>query len=413
MDQNGFPPNDDLKILLLNSTAVSQDPSIALETLNSLSKVVQPSIRIYNYALMACGASGDYNSALKVMQLIKGANLKADLYSFEALVTAYAEAKDIDGALNVLEDMSSNTSLKPSIKIFNIVLNACAKSGDINRAVAMVRRLQATMPALDHYSYSAVILAAVNAGKIELAIHVLHKLCGVVPSGRLYRYTVGTANSDMDEANAKIEQDWQFLKPRSPGANVHMLITPHMFNHIIGGLSKMSRSQSDIAFVHDAREIFEWMKKTRVLPDLYTFCMLLTLNELEKDLAISTPISTLIAGDVKGSNAVEAMTKFKHQNMSVVANVLDMKLLPSHHLWRVACLPFSQDRDHAGMRRLMDLVLAREQLESSSNDVKSKSDWTNLRWTMCRDLLGTMGRYCMCVLTHAPLNALWPGRVWR
>lgn len=109
----------------------------------------------------------------------------------------------------------------PSVSTFNRLIHACAKVSDFTTAERLLADMKDNFLLLpDDITYSTVVQAAVNSGKMDKAVDLLQTY--------LHQDVEHVANRKMRVQSEKFSQAAPAGKQR----------TPHIFNHIMTGFSR-------------------------------------------------------------------------------------------------------------------------------------------------------------------------------
>jgi pentatricopeptide repeat protein len=66
------------------------------------------------------------DNVLKIVQEIKKQNLRMDINTYSALLTAYSRARDLNAMMSLLDEMKEN-KISPTVDSYNIVLEVKRK----------------------------------------------------------------------------------------------------------------------------------------------------------------------------------------------------------------------------------------------------------------------------------------------
>jgi len=109
--------------------------------------------------------------------------------SAAALLKVYRKVGDLEGALRILDELSSSNTIAINQYAFNVVLRCAADQGDIATALAVVEKLRVHPNSqCDSRTFSA-LLSAIVASQRWSRTSAVHKLLleeGVIPDATLY-----------------------------------------------------------------------------------------------------------------------------------------------------------------------------------------------------------------------------------
>eukprot|EP00899_Mesostigma_viride_P025843 jgi/Mesvir1/6443/Mv19525-RA.3 len=141
--------------------------------------------------LRACQRSKDVRSAFRFVTVVESS---AHIGAFTMLVAVCAEARDVNGALSVLEWVQRR-GLTPDCKLYTAVISACAKAGSPNRAFRVYQEMLARNVEPTLVTYSALIDAFSRAHKVDRAFKLYNEaiIKGIKPDTVLYNILITAA----------------------------------------------------------------------------------------------------------------------------------------------------------------------------------------------------------------------------
>ena len=116
--------------------------------------------------LHACSISGDKSNALKVFEMMlsrSGGGIKVGVKAWDALINAFAEARDVGGAFKTLRRMREECNLAPQRSTYDIILKACVRGANFDAAQFIFKQMRQRHIRPDLSCYSNLMKCAVNA----------------------------------------------------------------------------------------------------------------------------------------------------------------------------------------------------------------------------------------------------------
>ncbi|KAI8391406.1 uncharacterized protein BYT42DRAFT_610640 [Radiomyces spectabilis] len=93
------------------------------------------------------------------------------LVVYNALVRAYIDAGDLQGAINVVDQVMPNDKVEASIFTYNLIIRKVCSDGDLPKAAELIEKLVSdpSLPKPDEHTYSHLLTAYCRAGDLAKA----------------------------------------------------------------------------------------------------------------------------------------------------------------------------------------------------------------------------------------------------
>jgi len=139
---------------------------------------VVPDIVTYTSVINACGASGDWQQALRLLEELEENGLSANNITYSSVIRACGRAGRWDKALTTFHRMREQ-ELQPDLVTYNNVLNACAQAAKVDQALELLGQMDNHVNGRirpDVVSYTAVIKACERSGRWSSSLEVLRRM---------------------------------------------------------------------------------------------------------------------------------------------------------------------------------------------------------------------------------------------
>ncbi len=144
-----------------------------LETIKAQGMV--PDVWCYNYALMACGrCRGMRREAAELFAEMPEEDKSAFTYSLA--IHAATKEGHWQQARALLDEMHGKTGFKPSIGCYIAAMNAYARAGRAEEALALLKRMQAEGVTLNAVVYTVAIDACARRAMVDEALELLREM---------------------------------------------------------------------------------------------------------------------------------------------------------------------------------------------------------------------------------------------
>ena len=165
----GPQPNEQTYAFVIQACAESKQVKVALSIVDEMrqSCTIAPTTKLYIPLLKVCAKSGDSATADSLINIMKEDGLEITTEILNIYLSSLAKSKLHLRALGVLQEMMTESSLTPpDIYTFNTVLGACANAGDFEAAYALLEQMRdglfefPSQVSPDVVSYNSVISCA-------------------------------------------------------------------------------------------------------------------------------------------------------------------------------------------------------------------------------------------------------------
>jgi len=142
-----------------------------------------------NLVLKACGRSGDEQRAAEWIRRMRRSGVRANARSFGKLLTAAATCGDVEGVCHLLESLPPELANEVHA---STAVNACARAGRPDKAVALVRRFEARRILQDVVTLNSLVNAFARDGRYTEAVRWLEEMDarGITPDVISYNSVV-------------------------------------------------------------------------------------------------------------------------------------------------------------------------------------------------------------------------------
>lgn len=387
---------------------------------------------LYLHALKICGAVGDPSTASLLLELMRVRGVSPCSAAIRSHMTAFSTAGDVPRALSVLRSLRDHppphsSAMREASQQLPVPLPLQAADEVLRSAGVTLtdcnKMLQACVPAKDFPT-------ALRIFKLVLAK-------GLVPCS----YTWG-AMVQVAAKTGQPERGLELLRTMLSDQQQRPPPSAHCFNHLLTAFSKVGNSGK-------FEEVLSLMMAAAVPLDEFSYSIMFSSvanGVLRGDSAVFTehfrsvppPTSRTPLGcsrdasplpvTSEGEEALQssATCMYEPPTEALVAHMLGRGLMLANHCWRVASAPYSKEGNHAGLKRLMTLVISFDPTERQGNSnrrgdgggqsakrtrkctggesAKNSASWKQLRFSMLRDCLGCLGKLGLADHAYALLR---------
>nr|GMC78728.1 pentatricopeptide repeat-containing protein At3g13150-like [Ipomoea batatas] len=134
------------------------------------------------------GQAGMPEHALKLFDEMPELNCKRTIFSFNALLTAYVNAKKFDKIGELFKELSEKLSIQPDVVSYNIVIKALCEMGSLDSAVSAIDSMDEIGIEPNLVTYNTVLDALSKSKKLSLLEKVWSQMesRSVVPNVRSF-----------------------------------------------------------------------------------------------------------------------------------------------------------------------------------------------------------------------------------
>ncbi|CAM9939827.1 unnamed protein product [Scytosiphon promiscuus] len=195
---------------------------------------LEPDLRCLNFAISACGRSGRWEQALRLLRGTDGSGSSngdgagvvagdvagktaadLDVYCWSSAVDACGRAGKWREAVSLVEEMQTEeVGISPNVITYNAAITACRKGKQCDRAVALLRDMPRRGVSPNVASYSSAIAALGDAGRWQDAVSLFREIpdVGLAPDMMSFTATIS--------ACAGISRSRRGLSPGEKGGPV-------------------------------------------------------------------------------------------------------------------------------------------------------------------------------------------------
>ena len=164
MRTRAIVPDNASYSVVLNACCDARSVTLVFQSLHAAG--IQPDTVTMNSMINSLAKCRDATSALELLEEMKQMKLNPSVRSYTSVIEALG-SRHLDKAfelLNEVEDLE-----EPDLIFYNVLLSACAKAADADRAEQVFERLGAP----DVQSYSALVHAYAGQGRVEAAAEAI------------------------------------------------------------------------------------------------------------------------------------------------------------------------------------------------------------------------------------------------
>ncbi|KAL5794937.1 hypothetical protein ACOSP7_003531 [Xanthoceras sorbifolium] len=330
VQQMSFAHNDQSFFLMLEILGRSRNLNIARNFLLSIEKrsggLIKPGDKFFNSLIRSYGNAGLFQESIKIFTMMKSIGVSPSVVSFNSLLLILLKRGRTNMAKSVFDEMLSTFGVTPDVYTFNILIRGFCKNSLVHEAFRFFKEMERFKCDPDVVTYNTIVDGLCRAGKVNTACNVVkgmgRKVADLNPNVVTYTTLIRgyCMKQDIDEALVTFEEMLnRGLKPSR--------VT---YNTLIKGLSEARK-------LDKIREILERAKG--FTPDTCTF-------------------NTLINIHCIGGNLVEALNMFERMKR--------LRVLPDSATYSVLIRSLCQKVDFEGAEKLFDELSEKEILLSET-----------------------------------------------
>lgn len=137
---------------------------------------VVPSITTYNAVIDACARNGGMDRLAQLLADMKQRGLKPNLITYSTVLKGHCLQGDIRTAFDVLEEMTTQTRLKPDEIMYNTLLDGCAQSHLVEEGLRILKRMQDEGIRPSNYTLSILVKLTSHARRLDQAFELVDQL---------------------------------------------------------------------------------------------------------------------------------------------------------------------------------------------------------------------------------------------
>jgi len=137
---------------------------------------VVPSITTYNALLDACARNGGMDRVPQLLVDMKDLGLYPNLITYSTVLKGHCLHGDIRAAFAILEDMCTQTKLKPDEIMYNTLLDGCAQTHLVEEGLRLLKRMQDEGIRPSNYTLSILVKLTSNSRRLDQAFELVDEL---------------------------------------------------------------------------------------------------------------------------------------------------------------------------------------------------------------------------------------------
>jgi len=172
---------------------------------------VEPSITTYNALIDACARNAGMDRITQLLTDMKERGLKANLITYSTVLKGHCLRGDLRAAFDVLDEMRTQTSLKPDEIMYNTLLDGCAQASLFDEGLRLLKCMQDEGIRPSNYTLSILVKLLSHARRLDQAFEVVEQLTKKYrfrPNGPVYGNLIlaCVSNKDLQKALATLKR---------------------------------------------------------------------------------------------------------------------------------------------------------------------------------------------------------------
>jgi pentatricopeptide repeat protein len=204
-----------------------------------LQSKVTPSITTYNALIDGCARNGGMDRVPQLLTDMKNQGLKANLITYSTVLKGHCIHGDIRTAFDVLDQMCTQTDLKPDEIMYNTLLDGCAQSNLADEGLRLLTRMQNEGIRPSNYTLSILVKLASHARRLDQAFQLVDELTKKYrfkPNAPVYGNLIQACLSNKElpkalEVLERMAQDKVHPEMRAIGSVIRACISYGYFDH--------------------------------------------------------------------------------------------------------------------------------------------------------------------------------------
>ncbi|KAG8644008.1 hypothetical protein MANES_11G088413v8 [Manihot esculenta] len=217
--------------------------------------VPNPTLSTFNMLMSVCASSQDSEGAFKVLQLARGAGLKADCRLYTTLISTCAKSGKVDSMFEVFHEMV-NAGVEPNVHTYGTLIDGCGRARQMAKAFGAYGIMRSKNVKPDRVVFNALITACGQSGAVDRAFDVLAEMRAEAQPIDPDHVTVGA----LINACAKAGQVGRAKEVYNMMHEFNIKGTPEVYTIAVNSCSQTG----DWEF---ASRVYEDMKRKGVAPD--------------------------------------------------------------------------------------------------------------------------------------------------
>jgi pentatricopeptide repeat protein len=140
---------------------------------------------LYNSLLSGCAKEFRADEALELVNDMRKSGIAPSNYTLSMLVKLMGRCKRLNQAFSILEDISTEYSLKINIQVYTCLIQGCFNNGQASRAIAVHEKIIKEGLYPDAMTYSVLVRGCLQAGIVDKAADMAryaHGKCDAAPA---------------------------------------------------------------------------------------------------------------------------------------------------------------------------------------------------------------------------------------
>ncbi|CAE8704838.1 unnamed protein product [Polarella glacialis] len=140
---------------------------------------IKPDEIMYNSLLDGCAQNNLPDEGLKVLQEMQADNVKPSNFTLSVLVKLMSRARRLDGAFQMVADLSRKYGLRPNSHVYANLVQACCYAKQLQRALDTLEEMVEKSVQPDARTYTFLIRSSLQQGQVKVADGLLRAALGL------------------------------------------------------------------------------------------------------------------------------------------------------------------------------------------------------------------------------------------
>ncbi|KAL2454493.1 Pentatricopeptide repeat-containing protein [Abeliophyllum distichum] len=225
-----------------------------------------PDSVFFNAVVNAFSESGNMEEAMKTLLQMKEHGMKPTTSTFNTLIKGYGIAGKPEESLKVMELMSKEENVKPNLRTYNVLVRAWCNKKNINEAWNMVYKMVASGIQPDAITYNTIATAYTQNGQMEKAEEIILEMQNnnVQPNERTLSIII----------SGYCKEGFLDISDRDGVDEVLTLMEEFGVKPDVITFSTIMNAWSAAGYMVKCREIFNDMVEAGIKPDVHAYSIL-------------------------------------------------------------------------------------------------------------------------------------------